>query len=65
MSNNILAIEYLKALKSLNSRIKPITIKRIGSSYSEKLLNHKIASATAIRGTMLDNNIDLIKKICS
>lgn len=64
MSNNILAIEYLKALKNLNSKIQPITIKRIGSSYKENILNHKIASATSIRHTILNNNnnIDLIKE---
>jgi len=33
-SNNILAIEYLKALKKLNSGITPITIKRTGADYS-------------------------------
>ena len=60
--NNILAIEYLKALKNLNSQIKPITIERIGSSYNENLLDHRIASATAIRNTMLNNNIDSITK---
>ena len=62
MPNNILAIEYLKALKNLNSQIKPITIERIGSSYSENLLNHKMASATSIRNAMLNNNIDLIEE---
>ena len=33
-SNNILAIEYLKALKKLNSDIKPMTIKRTGADYN-------------------------------
>lgn len=64
MSNNILAIEYLKALKNLNSKIQPITIKRIGNFYNENILNHKIASATSIRHAILNNNnnIDLVKK---
>lgn len=31
--NNILAIEYLKALNKLNSRIKPVTIKRMDAGY--------------------------------
>ncbi len=38
-SNNILAIEYLKSLKILNSRIKPILIQRIGSNYNDTSLN--------------------------
>lgn len=49
--NNILGIEYLKALKKLKSTIQPITIKREGSKYSDANLprNSKFASATAIR----------------
>jgi len=62
MSNNILAIEYLKSLQILNSSIKPITIKRIGSSYKEDNLNNKISSATAIRKTLFSKSIDATKK---
>lgn len=49
--NNILGIEYLKALKKLKSNIQPITIKREGSKYSDANLprNSRFASATAIR----------------
>jgi len=54
--NNILAIEYLKALKKLNSPIKPFTIKRVGSQYNDTELNNKIASATAIRKKILESN---------
>jgi predicted nucleotidyltransferase len=32
-SNDILAIEYLKALKKLNSAIKPLTVKRTGADF--------------------------------
>lgn len=48
-SNNILAIEYLKALKNLNSNIQPVTIKRRGSEYLENTLNSSYSSASAIR----------------
>lgn len=48
-SNNILAIEYLKELLVLNSNIKPLTIKRSGGLYGDSSLDHKFASATAIR----------------
>ena len=36
--NNILAIEYLKALKRLHSSIEPILLKRIGAGYHEETL---------------------------
>lgn len=49
--NNILGIEYLKALFRLESTITPLTIKRIKNEYHDKDLpvNHYIASATSIR----------------
>ncbi|MDI3546476.1 MAG: hypothetical protein PWR10_128 [Halanaerobiales bacterium] len=47
--NNILGIEYIKAIYQLNSRIKPVTIKRIKSDYHSRELSGEIASATAIR----------------
>jgi len=47
--NNILAIEYLKAIRRFNSRIKPVTIPRIGQGYNEKTLGSSFSSATAIR----------------
>lgn len=48
--NNILAIEYIKALIRSNSRIKPHTIKRIGADYNEEtIIDSQLQSATAIR----------------
>ncbi len=47
--NNILAIEYLKALIRLNSKIEPVTIKRIGAGYLETDNSSEFSSATAIR----------------
>ena len=50
--NNILAIEYLKALKLLKSKITPFTIKRCDSGYNNKDYTSCIdnfSSATAIR----------------
>ncbi|MBR3696881.1 MAG: nucleotidyltransferase [Clostridia bacterium] len=54
-SNNILAIEYLKALKKYKSTIKPITMKRDYSEYNSNTVKNGIASATAIR-TMIEQN---------
>ncbi len=48
-SNNILAVEYLKALKRTESQITPVTIKRINNTYNTCDLTGNISSATAIR----------------
>ncbi len=53
--NNILGIEYLKALKKQKSKIQPLTIKRDYSDYNSNNVKNGIASATAIR-TMLKQN---------
>lgn len=59
-SNNILGIEYIKALKKLNSIIKPITVKRISNSYNEGTLTGCISSATAIRNNILKKDFNNI-----
>lgn len=51
-SNNILGIEYLKALYKLDSKIQPFTLKRAGSGYNEVNLTNKFPSATAIRNAL-------------
>lgn len=48
-SNNILGIEYIKALLKSNSNIKPLTMKRTGSKYNDKELSTIFSSATSIR----------------
>lgn len=53
--NNILGIEYLKALKRSKSNITPITIKRNYNNYNSQDIKNGIASATAIR-TMISKN---------
>ena len=47
--NNILGIEYIKALKRLKSSIKPITTKRIGQDYNSVERAASYSSATSIR----------------
>lgn len=56
--NNILAIEYLKAIKKLKSNILPITIKRIGTEYNSLDANGNFASGAAIRN-YINNNQDI------
>ena len=55
--NNILGIEYIKALKKHNSSIVPYTIKR-NTDYLDKNISNNICSATAIRELLHDNKIN-------
>lgn len=51
--NNILGIEYLKALKKLNSSIRPYTIRREGAGYHDRRLSDShFSSASAIRSLL-------------
>ena len=50
--NNILGIEYLKALKKLNSNIVPFTIQRLESHYHDEKLQRNYSSASAIRSLL-------------
>ena len=63
--NNILGIEYLKVLLRQKSNIKPITIKREGSSHNDSIVSRssKIASATAIRNLCLSNDFSLLQNV--
>ena len=56
-SNNILAVEYLKAIIKNNYAIKPYTIKRQGDSYNDTDIMSDYASATALRGNLKADNI--------
>ncbi|SHI69055.1 Predicted nucleotidyltransferase [Clostridium amylolyticum] len=60
-SNNILALEYCKALYKNNSKIKPITLTRMGDNYNETTLTSNFASATAIRNALRSKDIYSIK----
>lgn len=50
--NNILGIEYLKALKKQNSSIVPYTIRRQGADYHDTSLSSDYSSASAIRSLL-------------
>jgi predicted nucleotidyltransferase len=54
-SNNILGIEYCRALMESKSSITPLTIKREGSDYNSDKLTGAYASASAIR-KLLENS---------
>lgn len=57
-ANNILGIEYLRALNQLGSAIKAHTIQRIGADYLDSAINTAVASATAIRRLFWRKPID-------
>ena len=60
--NNILGIEYLKALNKIKSNIIPISIKRITSNYHDKTLKKGISSATAIR-SLLNYSVSTVSTV--
>ena len=51
--NNILGIEYIKALMKLESPIKPFTIFRAGAGYHDRFFETEYCSALAIREALL------------
>ena len=61
--NNILGIEYLKALKKLKSNIIPISIQRINNSYNDVNFSGNIASATAIRNLVCNNDLRYLNSV--
>ena len=61
--NNILGIEYLKALKKYRSTITPLSIQRIKSGYNDINFSGNIASATAIRNLILNHEYKDLNKI--
>ena len=58
--NNILAIEYLKAIKKLGYEMIPFTVKRKGAKHDSLVTSKKFASATLIRERLYENNIDAL-----
>lgn len=62
-SNNILAIEYLKALKKLKSPLKPLGIKRKSVLYNDEIIVDDFASATAIRKMIATREFTNITKV--
>ena len=63
--NNILGIEYLKALHRQKSTIQPITIKRESTDYNDTKIpiGSRFASATAIRNACLATDIEDLQKV--
>lgn len=61
--NNILGIEYMKALAKFQSSIMPFTIKRKDAAYHDTSINGSIASATAIRNELHNGSMQHISSM--
>lgn len=53
--NNILGVEYIKALQRLDSKIIPTTVKRIGATYHDENSALSIPSATSVRKHLFED----------
>lgn len=62
-SNNILGIEYLKALLYSNSSIKPVLVERKGTTYNSTNIVDNICSATAIRELLKKDELKKVKTV--
>ncbi len=54
--NNILAVEYARALLSIGANVRLLPVLRVGSGYLEEKLNGEFSSATAIRNALKQGN---------
>ena len=61
--NNILGVEYLKALKMQKSHIQPIMIKRKKVYYNDKHIVDDFASATGIRNLLKRKEYSELRKV--
>ena len=61
--NNILGVEYLKALKQNKSKIIPVPIKREKVYYNDNCIVDDFASATATRGMLMNKEFENLRKV--
>ena len=61
--NNILGIEYLKALRKYKSSIQPIAIHRATTGYNDLTYTSNMASSTAIRNIIKNNGFDILRNL--
>ncbi len=62
-SNNILGIEYLKALLYSNSQIKPVVVERKGGTYNSTAIIDNICSATAVRELLEKSDLKTVEEV--
>ncbi len=63
--NNILAVEYLRAIRQFAPGIEPLPIMRIGTGYHSEEIVGEYASATAIRKAIKDGRSDILSTMPS
>lgn len=61
--NDILGVEYLRALKKYSSPMEPLTIRRCDQGYHSLSLSGSFASATAIRRAITDQDQDFLSNV--
>lgn len=61
--NNILGVEYLKALKRIKSNIQPVPIKREKVYYNSNNIVDEFASASGIRELLKNKNYVEVRKV--
>ncbi len=54
--NNVLGIEYCRAIIENGNRIVPLAIPRVGSGYAETVARANFSSASALRGCMVNRS---------
>ncbi len=60
--NNILGVEYQKALSAFESRAEILPIERVGADYADTILYKNFSSATAIRKAVYEGKIRSVRK---
>lgn len=58
--NNILAVEYLGAIRQFAPGIEPLPIERIGTGYHSEEIAGEFASATAIRKAIIEGRHEIL-----
>lgn len=59
--NNILAIEYIKAIKKINPDIHAVTVTRTGGGYNDKSCQTTYPSASAIRHALINSSAHTVR----
>jgi len=63
--NNILAVEYLRAIRQFAQGIEPLPIPRVGTGYHSEDIVGEYASATAIRKAIVDGRSEILNTMPS
>ena len=62
--NDILALAYLRAIRRIGSKMRPVSIRRIGSGYSDgEVTAGKLPSATALRNLWREKGVEHVASL--